>query len=137
MELARWMSRYYVTPLGTVLESVIPSAVKKRVGIGYANMVRLVPAREAAQALLEKTKAPKRRAILARLMQLEPGGKIELVRLAGEAGATVATVKKLVRLGLITVTPEIDLPALTEGMPDGTGAGGTSEHSLNEDQQRV
>src|SRR5688572_27299352 len=29
MELARWMSRYYCTPLGTVLDSVIPSAVKK------------------------------------------------------------------------------------------------------------
>src|ERR1700743_1295482 len=28
MALARWMSRYYVTPLGTVLDSVIPAAVK-------------------------------------------------------------------------------------------------------------
>src|SRR3954447_3518592 len=28
MALARWMSRYYATPLGMVLESVIPSAVK-------------------------------------------------------------------------------------------------------------
>src|SRR5689334_19867358 len=34
MELARWMSRYYVTPLGAVLETVIPSAVKKKVGLG-------------------------------------------------------------------------------------------------------
>ena len=29
MELARWMSRYYVTPLGVVIENIIPSAVKK------------------------------------------------------------------------------------------------------------
>jgi hypothetical protein len=27
MELARWMSRYYVTPLGTVIDSVIPAAL--------------------------------------------------------------------------------------------------------------
>src|SRR5687767_1437790 len=64
MDLARWMSRYYCTPLGAVLEAVIPSAVKKKVGVGYLQMVRLVPGREQAQAILEKTKAPKRRAIL-------------------------------------------------------------------------
>jgi len=29
MELARWMGRYYVTPLGVVLESILPSAVRK------------------------------------------------------------------------------------------------------------
>src|SRR2546430_5647417 len=33
MALARWMSRYYATPLGVVLESVIPSAVQKNTGI--------------------------------------------------------------------------------------------------------
>ena len=32
MALSRWIAKYYVTPLGTVLESVIPSAVKKRIG---------------------------------------------------------------------------------------------------------
>src|SRR5438046_1690012 len=86
MALARWMSRYYITPLGMVLESVIPSAVKKRVGIGYANVVYAVQPPAQLQATFEKTKAPKRRAILARLLQLEPGTGIELVRLAGEAG---------------------------------------------------
>ena len=137
MELARWMSRYYCCPLGGVIESVIPSAVKKKVGVGYANMVRLVPTREAAQEILEKTKAPKRRAILARLLQLEPGGKIDLIRLAGEAGATVPTVRKLVRLGLITITPEIDLPALTEGIAENEATVAAPEHDLNLDQQAV
>ena len=41
MELARWIGRYYSTPLGVVLESVIPAAVKKKIGIGYSNIVRL------------------------------------------------------------------------------------------------
>ncbi|HYE21843.1 MAG TPA: hypothetical protein VEA69_25615, partial [Tepidisphaeraceae bacterium] len=26
MELARWMSRYYVAPLGTVIESIVPAS---------------------------------------------------------------------------------------------------------------
>src|SRR5665213_4205416 len=38
MELARWMSRYYCAPLGSVLESVLPSAVRRKVGIGYAQI---------------------------------------------------------------------------------------------------
>ena len=135
MELSRWMSRYYCSPLGTVLETVLPSAVRKKIGLGYTQVVRLAVARERVQEILEKTHAPKRRAILARLLQLEPEGTIDLVRLAGEAGATAPTVRKLARLGLITVTPEVDLPGLTEHMKP--SAGDEAEIALNEDQQKV
>src|SRR4051812_9770579 len=135
MELARWMSRYYCAPLGTVLETVIPAAVKKKIGVGYLQMVRPLLAREALHALFEKTKAPKRRAILARLLLLEPGASVEINRLAGEAGATVPTVRKLVRLGLIAITPRVDLPSLAADSV--SPGGGEAELSLNEDQQRV
>jgi primosomal protein N' (replication factor Y) len=140
MELSRWMSRYYCTPLGAVLESVIPSAVKKKIGVGYVQKVALAQPREQVQALLEKTKAPKRRAILARLLQIDPnhdGGTIELGRLAGESGATVPTVRKLARLGLITLTPEIDLPSLTATSPLDDASGAEADRPLNEDQQKV
>ncbi len=40
MALARWIGSYYAAPLGIVLESVIPAAVKKRIGIGYSSIVR-------------------------------------------------------------------------------------------------
>ena len=70
LELARWMSRYYVCPLGTVLESVIPAAVKKRIGLGYTTMARLNVPRERLQQLVESTTQPKRRALLARPLQL-------------------------------------------------------------------
>jgi primosomal protein N' (replication factor Y) len=133
MELARWMSRYYVSPLGTVLDSILPSAVRKRVGLGYSQMVRLAQDREQVQALLEKTKAPKRRAILARLLLIEPGEAIELTRLAGEAGATPPTIRKLVRAGLITITPQADFGGLTQGLA--SPAGGEAELTLNPAQQ--
>jgi primosomal protein N' (replication factor Y) len=89
------------------------------------------------QAIFEKTRAPKRRAILARLMQLEPGSSIELVRLAGESGATLPTVRKLARLGLITVSAEIDLPRLTANMAPAAGDGAEPDIALNEDQQKA
>ena len=86
MELARWMSRYYCTPLGTVLETVIPSAVKKKVGLGYVQRVRLARGHDEVQAILEKTKAPKRRAILARLLQLTADDAIDIARLLASPG---------------------------------------------------
>ena len=85
MELARWMGRYYCTPLGAVIDSIVPSAVKKKVGIGYAQHVTLAQPREVIQGIVEKTGARKRRAILARLLQLDPehdGGAIDIIRLA-------------------------------------------------------
>ena len=135
MELSRWMSRYYCAPLGTVLETVIPAAVKKKIGVGYAQMVRPLLARTQLHEIFEKTKAPKRRSILARLLLLEEGQSVELNRLAGEAGATVPTVRKLVRLGLIAITPQVDLPSLGADVP--SAGGGEVEHALNEDQQKV
>jgi primosomal protein N' (replication factor Y) len=135
IELARWMSRYYCTPLGTVIDNIIPSAVKKKVGLGYSQVVRLAKPREEIQATLEKTKAKKRRAILARMLQLEEGGEIELIKLASEAGATVATVRKLVGLGLISIRAQVDLPRLTANVVE--SAGDTPDIQLNEDQQKI
>ena len=145
MVLARWMSRYYVAPLGAVIESMVPAAVKKKIGVGYTQVARANKTKDELQAVLEKTKAPKRRAIVARLLQLEEGEAIEMVRLAGESGATVPTVRKLARLGLITVKSEPDVPKFVESFDAGSGRtatgvevdDGARVHELNQDQQRV
>jgi primosomal protein N' (replication factor Y) len=135
MELAQWMSRYYCAPLGNVLESVLPSAVRKQIGVGYQQIVRSVQERVGLQLLFERTKAPKRRAIIGRLLQLSAGEGIELVRLATEAGVTAPTVRKLVRLGIVTITPQIDLPGLAETVePPGARE---ADITLNADQQKV
>jgi primosomal protein N' (replication factor Y) len=135
LELARWMARYYATPLGIVLDSVIPAAVKRRTGLGYNQIVRLNQDRATIQAILEKTKARKRRAVLARLLQLEQDAGIELVRLAGESGVAPATVRKLAGLGLITIRSEPDLPRLVSELPQGSAD--EKQIELNEDQQKV
>ena len=135
MQLALWMSRYYVAPLGTVLESVIPAAVKKRIGLGYSQIVRLAQPRQVIQETLEKTKAPRRRAVLARLLLLEPDQPVELNRLAGESGTKAPTIRKLVRMGLITIRPEADLARMTSNIIE--KGGDEPDIALNEDQQRV
>ena len=134
MNLARWISRYYVTPLGVVLESILPSAVRKRIGMAYRYMIRTAKPVAELQAVLEKTKAPKRRAIIARLLQLPVGEAVELVRLASEAGATAPTVRKLTRMGLITITPEMDLPNPADSLPP---IKIEPDIPLNEDQKKV
>ena len=118
-----------------VIESIIPAAVKKKIGIGYSQMISLAQPREAVQAILEKTRAPKRRAILARLLQLEPDASIELVRLAGEAGVTAATVRKLSRLGIVTLRSEPDLVGFSPEIV--ASAGDEPNILLNEDQRKV
>ena len=134
MELARWMGRYYVTPLGVVLESILPSAVRKRIGLAYRYMVRSAKPAAELQALIEKTRAPKRRAILARLLQLQAEESIELVRLASEAGATAVTVRKLTRLGLISITPEMDMPNPADAAAP---VAAETDIQLNDEQRKV
>jgi len=135
MALARWISRYYVTPLGTVLDSVIPSAVKKRVGRSQVDRVRLLMARDQVQAMLEATKAAKRRAILARLLQVPPDEAVDLHHLAGESGTTAATIRKLAKLGVIEIRAEIEPPKTAAEVADPIVA--FSPPELNEDQQKV
>ena len=112
LELATWMSRYYCCPLGTVLETIIPAAVKKRVGLGYTPMVRLAQPREKIQEMLAANRRRKRGAILARLLLMKEDEAVDLHHLAREAGVRPPTVRQLVKLGLITITPEPDFASM-------------------------
>ncbi len=135
MELARWISRYYVSPLGMVLESIIPSAVKKRIGLGYTRQVRPAKSREQIQAILEVTKSAKRRTILGHLLQIEEGKSVELHQLALEAGSTVQLVRKLAAAGLVTIAEEADLGSLDARTLDASLV--PPAYAPNEEQQRV
>ena len=59
---------------------------------------------------------------------------MELNRLAGEAGTKPPTVRKLCRMGLITIHPEPDLGSLVSHIRT---SGGEADRALNEDQQKV
>jgi primosomal protein N' (replication factor Y) len=138
LELARWMSRYYCAPLGTVLDNIIPAAVRRRVGLGYVQMVRLAKPREELQAVFEKgARSNKRRAILARLLQLDEGRTIELHRLAEESHTKPPTVRKLATLGLINIKAEPELDFTEQLTTDDGQLTSETIPDLNEDQQKV
>ncbi|MDB5325864.1 MAG: priA [Phycisphaerales bacterium] len=132
LQLARWIGRYYVSPLGMVLESIIPSAVKNRIGLGYTRMVRLAKPPEAIQAALEETKSKKRRTLLSRLLQLQPEEAIALQTLAFEADVAIPTAAKLAREGFVSITEEPDLATLQP--PDACVAPTPFTLALNEEQ---
>ncbi len=99
LALARWMARYYVTPLGQVLTAILPAAVKNQAGF---KTVRLLvrgdkteaDAEAAGQRLLSKQKR-----VLEQIDALEnPVAPRELARMAG---CTIAVIKGLEARGLV------------------------------------
>lgn len=116
LELARWMGRYYVTPLGTVLESVIPAAVKHRTGVGQITLVWPAISVEAMGERISQKKRGKSAAVFAALSELKAGQGIEITRLASLAQASVPTIRKMAAAGLLRFSREQDfsLPELAD-----------------------
>jgi len=135
MELARWISRYYVAPLGIVLETIIPSAVKSRIGIGYRHIVTPLKTAEEMQTAIEAKGGGKRRVVLSRLLQLQPEETIELPTLAFESDASVVTIRKLAKAGWMKITEVPDLGKI--GTPPAELVVQPSHVALNGDQQKA
>ncbi len=103
VELARWMSGYYVCPLGMVLAAMLPAAVKKRTGLRtLVHLDRLAEADELA--LVESSKLTKQTleaweqiaALDRSLFPLTPDALA--VRITAR---TLGPINKLVKLGLL------------------------------------
>lgn len=109
LELARWLSRYYLTPLGLVLKSLIPKRVRATAGPRRAT--RYVELRVSlGQALeqLESLRGVQQRALLeALLAQTAPALEDELLR---TVGCKRAALKALEAKGLIAREPLLGPP---------------------------
>ncbi|MEM9065139.1 MAG: primosomal protein N' [Planctomycetota bacterium] len=97
LELARWLSRYYVCPLGMVLASMTPAAVRK--GVGKRTEVVLTPAQ--APATDDLTPSAKRAwAALSTLSPTPyPATARRLADLIGDK--TIGAINRLKRAGLL------------------------------------
>ena len=97
LDLAFWISRYYVCPLGQVFEAILPAAVKRGAGFKTAQVVvRTGKAESAAGRILSK-----QRRVLDLLAATGPAvGPRELAR---QAGCTVAVIKSLAQKGLVRI----------------------------------
>ena len=135
MELAAWISQYYVCPLGQVLSAMVPAAVKKDVGVKKQSMVFLLPN---AGPLLETLSSQKQKGLVAVLQNAganDPDTALEKNALLEVAECTDAPLKQLVRKQIVKILKKDVLHALPI-----VPAGLTTEPkvvTLNDDQQKA
>jgi primosomal protein N' (replication factor Y) (superfamily II helicase) len=103
LDLATWMARYYVTPIGQAFEAILPAAVKQNAGF---KTVQLVVRTEKPESEAERILSKQRRV----LDQLAAsGGPLAPRELARLAGCTIAVIKGLEEKGLVRVeTRQVD-----------------------------
>ncbi len=133
MELARWMSAYYMCPLGMVLGSVVPAAVKARTGSRTRAMVRRTELGADGEELKKLT--PMARQAWERITGLEPGVfPVEARVLADRIGQrTVGGINKLLAAGLLG---EVEVIRAPEGF-ELLDAGDSGSHELTRTQGEV
>ncbi len=110
VELARWMSDYYVCPLGMVLASMLPAAVKKDVGVRRVDLFSPSPTPTPDPSLRKPG-----RALWERVLALDPGVfpcTLKDLARALELRAT-GQLRTLVSAGLLASTPESRVEART------------------------
>ncbi|MEN6308511.1 MAG: primosomal protein N' [Anaerohalosphaeraceae bacterium] len=135
MLLAHWIAEYYVCPLGQVLASIIPAAVKKDAGAKTEQFMYL--SAEAGQAGAD-IKTKKQRAILDILQTLEAFDEsrgVEKKSLLRQGQCGPVPLKQLIRKGLVCVAARRVIGALP-AIPQALTLGSKSV-ILNAGQQKA
>lgn len=103
-ELAVWIARYYVCPLGKVLKTMLPAGVRKNTQERLPMKVyRLKGPKELREACIAlRSKAPQQAHILDVLLMAEKDG-IFMSELLEQTNASSSSIKSLVDKGLIAV----------------------------------
>ena len=135
MELARWISGYYVCPLGQVLAAMVPGAVKKGAGVKTEKQIYLAGGVEEA---VGKLRGKKQKQIVEYLHQKEAfnsDSAVDLQSLLAELDCTSEPLRGLAEKQLIKIVRKTvlkSLPAIPAGMSIKT-----DRVILNEDQQKA
>jgi primosomal protein N' (replication factor Y) len=135
MELGRWISGYYVCPLGQVLAAMVPGAVKKGAGVKTEKQIYLAQGIEEAIGKLRGKKQKQIVEYLQRKKAFNSESAVELQGLLAELGCTNEPIKGLAEKQLIKIIRKTilkSLPAIPAGM-----AIKTDRVILNEDQQKA
>ncbi|HUT58149.1 MAG TPA: primosomal protein N' [Phycisphaerae bacterium] len=128
-ELAQWISRYYLVPLGIVLAAMVPSAVGRHAARSQSVAVLQKQPHEWPSSLGGKQKR-----LLDELYEAGRQGVEELAleELLHHSAAARDSVQRLVRRGLVRLESRpVRLPQLAEGQAH------ADPFELNDDQQKV
>ncbi|MHC4360933.1 MAG: replication restart helicase PriA [Planctomycetota bacterium] len=135
MQLARWISSYYVCPLGQVLAAMVPAAVKKSAGAKRQKYIYLA---EEFQAAIDRLRGRRQKQIVNLLQNkcaFDSGSAVELQMVLDELDCTKAPVKKLDQLQIIKISERTffkSLPVIPAGL-----LLKAEKVSLNDDQQKA
>lgn len=137
MDLAFWISDYYVCPLGQVLTAMVPGAVKRAVGIKKRRCVYLL---EGGQETLNSLKGAKQKRIVEILQErgaVATDSALEVTDLLEAAECGSAVLKKLADEQVVRVVQKRvfdELPTMPE-VGTGRNADERAEIVLNDDQK--
>lgn len=135
LELAQWISSYYVCPLGQVLAAMVPGAVKKGAGVKTERQIYLA---DDVEGTIEKLRGKKQKRIVEYLQTkkaLDSDSAVELQSLLAEIDCTSEPLKELAEKQLIKIVRKTilkSLPAIPAGM-----AIKTDRVILNQEQQKA
>ncbi|UCE99814.1 MAG: primosomal protein N' [Planctomycetota bacterium] len=135
MELARWISQYYVCPLGQVLAAMVPGAVKKAAGVKTQRQVYLLQGREEAIKKLRGRRQMQIIKILKSRKSFDLENAVELQSLLGQVGCTNAPVTRLAEKQIVKIASKTVMKALP-AIPGGMSIK-TDKVILNEDQKKA
>ena len=138
MELARWISSYYVCPLGQVLAAMVPGAVKKGAGVRTAKYLYLASNPDGVNETVTHLKGSRQKQIARHLQEkgaFDPETALDLQTVLQAIGCGNESIKKLAQKGVIKIAEKTilkSLPAIPKAMVIKA-----EKVVLNEDQQRA
>ncbi|MHC4624353.1 MAG: replication restart helicase PriA [Planctomycetota bacterium] len=122
LELAGWISGYYVCPLGQVLGAMVPAGVKKGSGARREKQVYLGVGQADLEETIRQTRGKKQKEILAMLGRrnaLDADSALELQSLITAVGCGKEPVKRLAEKRIVRMAERTvlkSLPAIPGGM---------------------
>jgi primosomal protein N' (replication factor Y) len=139
MDLARWISSYYVCPLGQVLAAMVPAAVKQGAGVKTQQYVYLTKEAAVAEKSIDELKGKKQKDIIKRLIEQQAFSQdsaVELQNLLREADCGKEPLKRLAEKKLLKIVHKTILKS-PPAIPKSLSIKPERNIMLNEDQQTV
>ena len=139
MDLAQWISGYYVCPLGQVLAAMVPAAVKKGAGVKTLQYVYLKISAAEAEKTIDELRGTKQKHIIKHLLErqaLGPDSAMELQVLVDVVGCGREPLKRLAEKQLLKIAHKTILKSLPV-IPKGISIEPEGHILLNEDQQKA
>jgi len=138
MELARWISDYYVCPLGQVLAAMVPSAVKKGAGVKTQKYVYLRADSADIEKNINKLRGKKQKQIVKFLDGKRASSVNDAVEVRGlleAVGCGNEPIKRLAEKDIVKIAHKTilkSLPVIPKGMSIKT-----EQVVLNDDQRKA